>query len=127
MWGHDFRPDYARIGTFRQRLGFPPTIALTATATPEVRDDVIVQLQLREPQTFITGFARTNLHFEVHHAYSDVDKEQTLLDFLAETPGAGIIYCATRKRCEELVAMLQSKLRGRKAGLYHARSEEHTS
>jgi ATP-dependent DNA helicase RecQ len=120
QWGHDFRPDYARIGTFRQRLGFPPTIALTATATPEVRDDVIVQLQLREPQTFITGFARTNLHFEVHHAYSDVDKEQTLLDFLAETPGAGIIYCATRKRCEELVATLQSKLRGRKVGLYHA-------
>ena len=67
-WGHDFRPDYARLGLLRQRLGYPPTIALTATATPEVRADVARQLQLREPQVFITGFARPNLHFEVQQA-----------------------------------------------------------
>ncbi|MEX2173890.1 MAG: RecQ family ATP-dependent DNA helicase [Pirellulaceae bacterium] len=123
-WGHDFRPDYARIGLLRQRLGNPQTIALTATATPKVRSDVAQQLRLREPKVFITGFARTNLHFEVHPALSDLDKGQTLLDFLAETPGAGIIYASTRKRCEELVETLRSKLKGRKAGLYHAGLEQ---
>jgi ATP-dependent DNA helicase RecQ len=120
QWGHDFRPDYARLGRFRQRLGLPPTIALTATATPHVRSDIIEQLQLRQPRTFITGFARPNLRFEVQEAHSEPEKLQTLLDFLSETPGAGIVYCATRKRCEELVESLQTPLKGRKVGLYHA-------
>jgi ATP-dependent DNA helicase RecQ len=71
QWGHDFRPDYARLGRFRQRLGSPPTIALTATATPHVRSDILQQLQLQEPRTFITGFARPNLRFEVQHALSE--------------------------------------------------------
>jgi ATP-dependent DNA helicase RecQ len=123
-WGHDFRPDYARIGLVRQRLNFPPTIALTATATPQVREDVVRQLHLREPQTFITGFARTNLHFEVHQAFSEVDKDQTLLDFLRGTPGAGIIYSATRKKCEELAETLRGQLGGRRIGLYHAGLEQ---
>ncbi len=63
QWGHDFRPDYARLGEFRRRLGSPPTIALTATATPAVRDDVVQLLELSDPSVFITGFARPNLHF----------------------------------------------------------------
>ena len=120
QWGHDFRPDYARLGRFRQRLGSPPTIALTATATPHVRSDILQQLQLQEPRTFITGFARPNLRFEVVHALSEPDKLRTLLEFLEQTPGAGIIYCATRKKCEELVESLQSAQRSRKVGLYHA-------
>jgi len=123
-WGHDFRPDYARLGLVRQRLGYPQTIALTATATPQVRADVAKQLQLRQPKTFITGFARPNLHFEVHHAYSDLDKDQTLIDFLAETPGAGIVYASTRKRCEALVETLRSRTKGRNIGLYHAGLEQ---
>jgi ATP-dependent DNA helicase RecQ len=123
-WGHDFRPDYARLGLLRERLGYPPTIALTATATPQVRGDVVKQLRLRDPRTFITGFARPNLHFEVHQAYSDLDKDQTLLDFLSETPGAGIIYASTRKRCEELVETLRTRTKGRKIGLYHAGLEQ---
>src|SRR5262245_28368100 len=65
QWGHDFRPDYARLGRFREKLGYPQTIALTATATPGVQADVAQQLRLRDPQTFITGFARPNLSFEV--------------------------------------------------------------
>jgi ATP-dependent DNA helicase RecQ len=120
QWGHDFRPDYARLGRFRQRLGSPPTIALTATATPHVRSDILQQLQLHEPRTFITGFARPNLRFEVEQALSEPDKQRTLLDFLAQTPGAGIVYCATRKRCEELVEVLSGALLGRRVGLYHA-------
>ncbi|MDX1945422.1 MAG: RecQ family ATP-dependent DNA helicase [Pirellulaceae bacterium] len=119
-WGHDFRPDYARLGLLRQRLGFPPTIALTATATPEVRADVAKQLQLRDPRVFITGFARPNLHFGVREAYSEVDKDQSLLDFLNATPGAGIVYAATRKKCEELAELLRLSLPNRRAGLYHA-------
>ncbi len=124
QWGHDFRPDYARIGLLRQRLGNPQTIALTATATPLVRSDVMQQLHLLEPKVFITGFSRPNLHFEVHHALSDLDKDQTLLDFLNETPGAGIIYASTRKRCEEIVEKLRSQTKGRRIGLYHAGLEQ---
>ena len=120
QWGHDFRPDYARLGRFRQRLGSPPTIALTATATPHVRSDIVQQLQLKEPRTFITGFARPNLRFEVEQALSDPDKQRTLLEFLQQTPGAGIVYGATRKKCEELVESLRSAQKSRKVGLYHA-------
>src|SRR5689334_11875188 len=67
-WGHDFRPDYARLGRLRRQLNNPQTIALTATATPDVRADIVAQLQLRDPKIFITGFSRPNLHFEVEQA-----------------------------------------------------------
>ncbi|MGI8980316.1 MAG: RecQ family ATP-dependent DNA helicase [Pirellulaceae bacterium] len=119
-WGHDFRPDYARLGRFRERLGWPQTIALTATATPKVREDVSKQLQLRQPKVFITGFARANLRFEVQEPQGDLGKYEALRVFLEETPGAGIIYAATRKRCEELVEVLREMQKGRKVGLYHA-------
>ncbi len=119
-WGHDFRPDYARLGRFRERLGWPQTIALTATATPKVRDDVSKQLQLRQPKIFITGFARANLRFEVQEPQGDLGKYEALRVFLEETPGAGIIYAATRKRCEELVETLREIQKDRKVGLYHA-------
>lgn len=118
-WGHDFRPDYARLGRFRERLGNPQTIALTATATPTVRTDVVKLLGLREPKTFITGFARPNLRFEVQQANSDTEKDQYLLEFLRANSGAGIIYAATRKRCEELVERISPSFR-RTFGVYHA-------
>jgi len=118
-WGHDFRPDYARLGRFRERLGFPPTIALTATATPDVRGDIAKQLQLREPKVFITGFSRSNLRFEVVDSSGASDKNSDLLEILAETPGAGIVYASTRKKCEEVVDFLQQETK-RKVGLYHA-------
>lgn len=123
-WGHDFRPDYARLGRFRERLGFPQTIALTATATPLVRADVIDSLQLQDPATFITGFARHNLRFEVTVTSGGREKEFELLRFLEQTPGSGIVYASTRKRCEEIVTTLQTALKSggdrRKVGLYHA-------
>jgi len=119
-WGHDFRPDYARLGRFRERLGWPQTIALTATATPKVRDDVAKQLQLRQPKVFITGFARANLRFEVQEPQGDLGKYEALRQFLEQTPGAGIIYAATRKRCEEIVETLREMQKDRKVGLYHA-------
>jgi len=119
QWGHDFRPDYARLGQLRCQLGMPPTIALTATATPAVRADIVAQLQLHEPRVFITGFARPNLHFEVQQAWSHAAKVELLESFLAETAGAGIVYTSTRRRCDELAELLQLST-GRQTGVYHA-------
>ncbi len=119
QWGHDFRPDYARIGEFRQWLGGVQTVALTATATPRVRNDIVEVLNLRKAKQFMSGFARPNLHFGVVTCPSENEKNDELQDFLYRTKGAGIIYAATRKRCETLVELLREKLKIT-AGAYHA-------
>jgi len=116
-WGHDFRPDYARLGWFRDRVGKPPTIALTATATPKVRDDVIKQLGLTSPRIFMAGFSRPNLRFEVETTRAAKEKSDVLLQFLKDTPGSGIIYTSARKRCEEVADIVAQA--GRKAAVYH--------
>ena len=119
-WGHDFRPDYSRLGYFRERyLNNVQTIALTATATPAVRDDIAQILGLKTPRVFVTGFARTNLRFSVEHAKTDREKDDQLLKYIKSQKGAGIIYAATRKRCEELASWLPEKAR-RPIGVYHA-------
>jgi len=118
-WGHDFRPDYARLGFFRRLLGHPPTLALTATATDRVRRDIIEQLALSEPKTFITGFARPNLFYEVQSPAREREKPDALIDFLRETPGSGIIYTSTRKRAEEVAGVLADRTR-RRTVVYHA-------
>ena len=119
QWGHDFRPDYTRIGEFRQWLGGVQTVALTATATPRVRQDIMDVLGLKKPRQFMSGFARPNLHFGVVHCQSDRDKDQELEQFLRTNPGAGIIYAATRKRCEALVDWIGQTLK-LPVGAYHA-------
>lgn len=120
-WGHDFRPDYARLGMFRQRyLDNVQTIALTATATPAVRDDIIAMLSLNDPSTFVTGFTRPNLRFSVGHAKTDRQKDDRLTRYVkSHKDGAGIIYAATRKRCEEIAEWLPEQV-GRPIGVYHA-------
>ncbi|MFW5693506.1 MAG: RecQ family ATP-dependent DNA helicase, partial [Thermoguttaceae bacterium] len=118
-WGHDFRPDYARLGYFRRKLGNPATIALTATATDAVRRDIVEQLDLRDPRTFVTGFARHNLFQEVVRPGSDAAKEQLLLDYLERYPGAGIIYTSSRKRTEQIAELIAAKTK-RRATAYHA-------
>ncbi|MGH7134870.1 MAG: helicase-related protein, partial [Pirellulales bacterium] len=96
-----------------------PTIALTATATDAVRQDIIAQLKLRSPRVFITGFVRPNLRYEVQLPYGKGRKERMLADFLAHSPGSGIIYASSRKRCEE-VAEYVAQTVGRSAVVYHA-------
>lgn len=118
-WGHDFRPDYQRVGKFREFLGGVQTIALTATATPRVRQDIVDSLKLRVAKHFVTGFARDNLFLGVAAVHSDREKDKKLLEFLETDPGSGIIYAATRKRCESLVELL-SKERKMSVGAYHA-------
>ena len=119
-WGHDFRPSYLRVRQVRERLGAPPTIALTATATPEVREDIARQLELRDPTLVLTGFDRTNLTYGVIAAKNDATKDATLIDLLQEAPGAGvsIVYATTRRTVERIAEMLRrARIR---AVAYHA-------
>ena len=109
-WGHDFRPSYLRVKEVRERLGAPPTVALTATATPEVREDIARQLGLRDPMLVLTGFDRTNLSYHVIAAKNDGVKDATLIDLLRDRPpgGVAIVYASTRKMVERLARMLQT-------------------
>lgn len=118
-WGHDFRPDYQRLGRFREALGGVQTIALTATATPRVRQDIVDSLRLQVSKQFITGFARDNLYFGSVQCMGDRDKDKQLLQFLETQEQTGIIYAATRKRCEALVEMISQELKV-SVGAYHA-------
>jgi ATP-dependent DNA helicase RecQ len=118
-WGHDFRPDYARLGELRKRIGNPPTIALTATATPLVQRDIVRLLSLNDPQVFISGFARENLRFEVRAAQGQREKSAILLRAISEAGGGALVYAATRKACEEVAEMLRENTKLR-VGVYHA-------
>src|ERR1043165_2644905 len=95
QWGHDFRPDYLTLGSVITRLGRPPILALTATATAEVRDDIARQLGMVDPHITVTGFARPNLRFEVKRTVNQKMKDTALEELLRESPGAGVVYVAT--------------------------------
>ncbi len=124
VWGHDFRPDYLTIGRARQALGNPPLLAMTATAPPRVRRDIIRHLGDTETGSghgmrIIAGdVTRPNLQLEVFYARNPDDKLRRLLAFCRAESGSGIIYAGTRARCEELAALLRG--RGIVAGHYHA-------
>jgi len=118
-WGHDFRPEYARLGDVRKMLGEPPTIALTATATEEVRSEIIEQLGLRRPNIFITGFDRPTLRYE-SISLTKKQKPSEIMRLLKEIEGSGIIYCATRKNVDELAAYLREAQTQRTVVAYHA-------
>ena len=118
QWGHDFRPDYRRIGEVLEPLGNPPVTALTATATPEVRDDIRHQLAMREPTEVLTGFDRPNLRFEVAPAPARADKLAVIEDLVRSTEGTRIVYGASRRSVEEIGSHFQAC--GLRAGVYHA-------
>jgi ATP-dependent DNA helicase RecQ len=117
-WGHDFRPDYLQLGAFAERLGRPTILALTATASPPVRREIVERLGMRDPAQVIRGFDRPNLHFAVR-SFSDAQaKEEALVKAVAAAPKPGIVYIATHKASEELAAALQAA--GVAAEAYHA-------
>jgi len=107
QWGHDFRPSYLRLKEAIKFVGSPVVVALTATATPEVRDDIVKQLALEDPEIVITGFARPNLQFAVMPA-ANGQKIESILNLLTTNPelGSGIIYVGTRARADEIVEVL---------------------
>lgn len=107
QWGHDFRPDYLRLSQALEPLGRPRVAAFTATATPEVRDDIVHHLGLRSPKVTVSGFARPNLAFSVHPVDSTEAKRKRLRELIREH-GTGIIYCATRKTVEQVSAFLRA-------------------
>jgi ATP-dependent DNA helicase RecQ len=105
-WGHDFRPSYRRLGLIRERLGFPHTVALTATATPTVRDDIIRQLALRTPDVVVGGFDRTNLTYHVVPTRTQPDKDRAAVTWLREASGPAIVYAPTRRAVERVTSVL---------------------
>jgi ATP-dependent DNA helicase RecQ len=107
-WGHDFRPSYLRIAQVRERLGWPPVIALTATATPHVRADIVRQLRLESAQTIITGFDRRNLRYHVVPTRTEQDKDSALVQILHEQPGLAVVYASTRRTVERIAQLLNS-------------------
>ena len=118
QWGHDFRPSYLRVKKVHEELGSPTTIALTATATPEVRRDIIRELALNNPETIITGFDRPNLTYFVVPVKNDAEKERRLADILRKYEGLAVIYASTRKAVDHLTTVLE-RARIPAAG-YHA-------
>ncbi len=117
-WGHDFRPDYLRLKTIRETLGNVQTLALTATATPYVRSDIIQQLGLNEPRTFVSGFDRPNLAIKVAQVQKQREKITRIKSLAGNYQGSGIIYAATRKAVEEVGLDLQAE--GLSVVTYHA-------
>ncbi|HEX3426590.1 MAG TPA: RecQ family ATP-dependent DNA helicase [Acidimicrobiales bacterium] len=100
-WGHDFRPDYLQLPSVIPRLGRPQVVALTATAAPPVRQEIVERLQLRRPTVVVRGFDRPNLELTVQRYVSDDDKVSALYEHAARAPGQGIVYVATRRAAEE--------------------------
>ena len=116
-WGHDFRPEYRRIRPIINEIGAAPVIALTATATDKVRTDIKKNLGILDAVEFKSSFNRPNLYYEVRQKTKDVDKD--IIKFIKQHPGkSGIIYCLSRKKVEELAAILRAN--DIKASAYHA-------
>lgn len=115
-WGHDFRPEYTQLAFLKNRFGEVPVIALTATADRNTRQDILHQLNLKEPKIFVSSFDRPNLSLSVQPGQK---KNERVLDFVRLRPDqAGIIYCLSRKNTENLAAKLQAN--GLDAACYHA-------
>jgi ATP-dependent DNA helicase RecQ len=121
-WGHDFRPDYMRLKEAAHRLGRPQIIALTATATPQVRADISEQLGITDPHVSVAGFDRPNLALRVLHTATEKEKLDVLKHLIQTSTGSGIIYAATRKSVEQISTKL--KLAGLSIELYHGGMDE---
>ncbi|WP_302014702.1 ATP-dependent DNA helicase RecQ [uncultured Akkermansia sp.] len=117
QWGHDFRPDYLKLGRAIEAMGRPQVAALTATATPRVREDILEHLRLDDPVTIVRGFARENLHFRITACDTHKEKYKRLYE-LVKSHKTGIIYCSTRKKVEQVHEALSDL--GLSVTAYHA-------
>jgi ATP-dependent DNA helicase RecQ len=118
-WGHDFRPEYTQLGFLRERFSHIPFMALTATADKVTRRDIIKQLKLKKPQIFLASFDRKNLSLDVRIGVKPKEKMKEIIDFIDDRQNqSGIIYCLSRKKCEEAFESLANA--GISAMFYHA-------
>ena len=117
-WGHDFRPEYLRLGAVIETLAHPRVVALTATASPPVRREIVERLGMREPRIVVRGFDRPNIRLAVEGFAEEEDKREALIARVVDAPKPGIVYAATRKHAEELAAALVEQ--GVNGVAYHA-------
>ena len=117
-WGHDFRPDYRRLGELIGELGSPRVVAMTATAAPPVRTDIVESLSLRDHVEVVTGFARDNIDLAVRHCADAERQRELVLEVVDGCAGPGILYCRTRRSTEEYAEALAA--RGIRVAAYHA-------
>ena len=117
QWGHDFRPDYSRVGEFRELLGNPPTIALTATATPEVQKDILAKLRIPEALIISAGIERPNLSLNVHDVYGIDEKIRAMVALRHQHGGTAIIYCSLIQTLKKISSSLNRL--GLKHLVYH--------
>lgn len=130
-WGHDFRPDYLRLGAVIEALGHPRVLALTATAAPAVREEILKHLAIEEAQVLVQGFDRPNIWLEVRRFEAEAEKTEALIDQVVRAKKPGLVYVATRKNAESLAEALKEA--GVAAIAYHAgmkaadREQAHTA
>lgn len=126
-WGHDLRPAYQRVGEFRRLIGSPPTIALTATATSRVREDIRATLGRSESEMplFASDIDRPNLSIRVHECWDDADKDRRILRTASEMGGTGIVYFALIKDLERAADRLRRKMPERRIEIYHGQLDPH--
>src|SRR5215212_437755 len=106
-WGHDFRPDYLKLGAVAEALGRPPILALTATASPPVREEIVARLGMRDPALFVRGFDRPNIWLGVERFHEEEHEKRALIERVAAEPKPGIVYSATRRGAEQYAADLR--------------------
>ena len=105
-WGHDFRPDYLRLGAFIAEMGHPTVLALTATASPPVREEIVERLHMHEPAVIVRGFDRPNIWLGVERFHEESPKRRALVEATQEADKPGLVYAATRRSAEELAEEL---------------------